>query len=123
MEKSSITTACGLAVEIVPVIVTCALGLTADVSTGKFCRSFGPVSESPASLSVTPLPPRSIPSPAFAEMLLRLILSCVPSATVTPSPPLKAIVFAETVFPLAPCSIKTPSPPLAPRQCLPRRCR
>ena len=39
--------------------------VTAEVSTGKFCRLFGPPSKSPKSFAVRPLFPRSIPSPAL----------------------------------------------------------
>ena len=46
----------------VPWIVIAPALDTADASTGKFCRSFGPVSGSLRSLGVTPLLPRSIPS-------------------------------------------------------------
>ena len=34
-----------------------------DVISGKFWKSFGPVSPSPASLIVTPFSPRSMPRP------------------------------------------------------------
>ena len=38
----------------VPAIVICVAALVAaEVSTGKFCSAFGPVSASPASLAVT----------------------------------------------------------------------
>ena len=75
---------CVLAVEFnVPVMVTCAPVVVAELSTGKFCRSFAPVSASLLSLAVTPLVPRSIPSPALPEMLLPRILTPVMVASFT----------------------------------------
>ena len=54
---------------IVPTIVTWVLeAITADVSTGKFCRLLAPVSPSPASLVVTPSFLRSIPRPVFEKI-------------------------------------------------------
>jgi hypothetical protein len=49
-----------------PSIVVLLAPAVTDERTGKFCRLFAPVSRSWGSLSVTPLGPRSIPSPAFA---------------------------------------------------------
>src|SRR6266511_3222597 len=75
----------------------------ADVSTGKFWRLLEPLSPSPASFGVTPLPPpkalrrRSIPSVKEVEPLERMLLPRialpVPLEMETPSPLLNAIVF------------------------------
>jgi hypothetical protein len=54
----------------VPWIVVLPPPETTDVITGKFWRSFAPVSPSPASLAVTPLLPRSIPSPPLEKIEL-----------------------------------------------------
>src|SRR5438067_718480 len=45
----------------VPLIWMWPLPMTAELRTGKFCELFGPASGSPASLGVTPSPPRSMP--------------------------------------------------------------
>ena len=79
---------------------------TASSRTGKFSRSFGPVSTSPGSLSVTsPSDPRSMPMPVFSKMLLfemRLPATMSPggAATCTPGPPLKAITLPRMILPV-----------------------
>src|SRR5207248_2186351 len=63
----------------VPAIVVVPAVVTADVSTGKFCRLLGPVSQSNCptigqggggSFCVTPSPPRSMPSPPLEKIEL-----------------------------------------------------
>ena len=62
LAKNSIVTVLGLGVSSVP-FTTSRPGLAkAELSTGKFCRLFGPISVSPGSLGVTPSAFRSIPS-------------------------------------------------------------
>ena len=51
----------------------------ADVMTGKFSRSFGPPSPSPASLGVTPSGPRSMPMPQLPTSELPRIELPVPA--------------------------------------------
>lgn len=50
---------------------------------------FAPVSPSPASFGVTPLTPRSIPSPALERMELESMALLMPVETLTPSPPFR----------------------------------
>ena len=59
--------------------------------TGKFCKLFGPVSASPASLAVTPSVPRSMPSITplgFSAAVVRgrLRLRFVPAHRAQPGP-------------------------------------
>ena len=42
----------------------------AEPKDGLFCRSFGPVSESPGSFAVGPSPPRSMPTALLEKMEL-----------------------------------------------------
>src|SRR3972149_10854740 len=64
----------------------------AEVKMGKFWRLLAPVSPSPASLGVTPSPPRSIPQPALENMEFDRMAFPVPEVTNTPRSPLKAMV-------------------------------
>src|SRR5262249_43694771 len=52
----------------VPEIVTLPTAIEAEVMTGKFCRSLGPVSASQSSFGVTPSPARSMPRPPFEKI-------------------------------------------------------
>ncbi len=64
-------------------------------TTGQFCRLFAPASGSPASLAFSPSLPRSIPSATFSNIELPSIALLMPLITVTPSVPLKAMMFRE----------------------------
>jgi hypothetical protein len=85
---------------LVPVVV-------AEVRIGLFCSVLGPkLSVSCASLGLGPSGARSIPKPWLEKVELeRMRLPLVspkvmPSVSVTPSPPLKAIVFAPAAVPV-----------------------
>lgn len=54
-----------LAIEFSDPLTVVAPLVTAEVSTGKFCRLFAPLSASPESFRVTPFASRSMPSPPF----------------------------------------------------------
>src|SRR5438034_10706240 len=107
-----------LAVELnVPEMVVVLPELVTDVINGKFCRLFGPVSPSQASLSAgpLPLPPllKSMPNPPLADVPLlvleeiefprtELLMLLLPSM-MTPSPnvllaPLNAMRLAAPAF-------------------------
>ncbi len=77
--------------------------ICAEPSTGKFCSSLPPLSASPPSLAVTPtaaaLLRKSMPRPALSEMLLLTTVLWMPDSTVTPSPPLSAILLALLLLP------------------------
>ena len=76
----------------VPCIVVLLLDDVTPVITGKFCSWFGPVSPSTPSFAETPFIPRSIPRPLFEKMELPRMEFPVPVETVSPGPPLKAIL-------------------------------
>ena len=76
--------------------------LVAEVTEGKFCNPFGPVSPSPGSLGVT-VPSgcasrSSMPSPTFEKMELPRTELVTPEAISTPSPPLLAIWLPSPAF-------------------------
>ena len=73
--------------------------VTAD-RTGKFCRLFAPVSPSPASLGVTPLPSRSMPSRPLEKIEFPEI-SSVPLCRLTPFAVLNAMMFAASWLPVS----------------------
>src|SRR4029078_6345266 len=78
----------------VPAMVVLVASEVAEVSTGKFCLLFAPVSQSQASLAVRPSTPRSIPKPEFEK--IELPESAFPVLVVDtpiPGPWLKAITF------------------------------
>jgi hypothetical protein len=54
----------------VPLRVVAEPSVVAEVTTGKFWRSFGPASPSPGSLAVGPSPFRSMLRPTLAEIRL-----------------------------------------------------
>src|SRR5579884_2142846 len=75
-------------------VVPLCVSVVAEVTTGKFCRPFGPVSPSPSSFGVTPSSPRSMPSTALSWIEFAKIESPLPEMTSTPWSRLKAIVLA-----------------------------
>ena len=75
----------------IPATPTDVFVVSAAVSTGKFCRSFTPPSASPASLSVTPSPIRSMPSAPFALNVLPSTAFPDPDQATTPCCVLNAI--------------------------------
>ena len=89
----------------VPLIWMWPLPMTAELRTGKFCELFGPASGSPASLGVTPSPPRSMPSAGemtvplswmeLVTMVLPVPVAVTPVLTSTPAPVLKAMVLGK----------------------------
>ena len=80
---------------------------TAPCRSGKFCFPLGPVSESPASFSVTPVGERSIPRPVLLSIELPWIRFPVPAMTATPAAPLTSMVL--------PCpEADAPRPPVVP---------
>src|ERR1700674_5567410 len=99
-------------------MVVLPLALTADVSTGKFCRLFGPVSASHGSLGVTPAGARSIPSAPFEKIELALTLLAVPDCRKTPAPALEKIELPRMTLPTPTEDLdgfgftRTPAPPL-----------
>ena len=84
--------------------------LSAWVRTGKFCWLFGPPSPSFASFAVTPLSPRSIPSPPFWSIELPRIGVGGPTRTMTPGPPLNRITFPWPAL-VPPTTTRRSSPP------------
>src|SRR5437867_12810426 len=71
--------------------------LIVEINTGVFCKLLGPVSPSQLSLDVTPLPPRSIPNPAFPKIELCRTALPVPDPIMTPAPPFAAMMLAAPV--------------------------
>ena len=70
----------------VPAKLTVPAPSVIEVSVGKFCRLFAPLSASSASFWVRPLFPRSIPSPPKTCQSLPRIALPVPLTTLTPFP-------------------------------------
>jgi hypothetical protein len=73
--------------------------------SGKFWKSFGPVSAScpplPGSFGVTPSSPRSMPRPPSPSIEFCEIVFPTPPVTATPEPPLQEMTLPATVFPSA----------------------
>ena len=69
----------------VALMVVSTAPVLAEAMTGLFCSSFAPVSASPASLGVSPSPPRSMPREPLEKIEFCLIWLPSPEVTLTPS--------------------------------------